>query len=216
MLIPKTVHYIWLGGPIPDHLYEMTQTFVEHHPDWDVVWWDEKAIDKMGLQNRDVYDSAERLVPRDSVYQLKSDIARLEIVYRHGGAYADCDFVWYRSVNPFLEGASLVTVWERQYVNVSNGWIAAEPGNPELKRVIDAVPEKADSHNRVNRANRLTGPSGLWNDLMRTNKNVRILDQKYMLHAPWSRPEEAGVNPPEDALAAHIWNHQRTVRGLDK
>ncbi|HLR95350.1 MAG TPA: hypothetical protein VK053_12535, partial [Jiangellaceae bacterium] len=73
-MIPRVAHFIWLGGPLPDHLAELCETFREHHPEWAIWWWNEQAIDHFGLEQRDIYDRAAEYVPSDSVYQLQSDI----------------------------------------------------------------------------------------------------------------------------------------------
>lgn len=214
-MIPKVAHFIWLGGPLPDRLAGMCDTFTEHHPGWDVRWWDEQALADLGLEQRDLFDRAGEYVPADSVYQLQSDIARVEILHRHGGAYIDCDFLWHAPVDPLLDGYALVTPWERQWVNVANGFIAATPGHPVFREVIDELPGRAAAHNRALRANKLTGPSGLWNDVLRRHRRdrgVRILHQRLMMHVTWRHPELAGVDVPADAVASHMWNHQTTIR----
>lgn len=214
-VIPRIAHFIWLGGPLPDHLAELCETFREHHPEWAIWWWNEQAIDHFGLEQRDIYDRAAEYVPSDSVYQLQSDIARVEILHQFGGAYIDCDFLWHAPVDDLLDGHEVVTPWERQWVNVANGFIATVPGHPVLREVIDGLPGRAEVHNRTLRANRLTGPSGLWNDTLRRHRSdagVRILHQRLMMHVTWRNPDRAGVDIPADAVASHMWNHQKTIR----
>lgn len=214
-MIPKVAHYIWLGGPLPGHLERMCDTFRTHHPDWDIWWWNEQSIADLGLEQQGIFDRAADYVPADSIYQLQSDIARVEILHRHGGAYIDCDFLWHAPVDPLLGRHKLVTPWERQWVNVANGFIATVPGHPILREVIDGLPGRAESHNPTLRANRLTGPSGLWNDVLRRHRGdrgLRLLHQRLMMHVTWRHPELAGVDVPADAVASHMWNHQQTIR----
>ena len=148
-MIPRVAHFIWLGGPLPDHLAELCETFREHHPEWAIWWWNEQAIDRFGLEHRDIYDRAAEYVPSDSVYQLQSDIARVEILHQFGGAYIDCDLLWHAPVDELLDGHEVVTPWERQWVNVANGFIATVPGHPVLREVIDGLPGRAEVHNRT-------------------------------------------------------------------
>ena len=56
--IPKIIHHIWVGGPMPEHLRANCLAWAELHLDWDFKLWTESEIDEIGLQNRALYDQA--------------------------------------------------------------------------------------------------------------------------------------------------------------
>lgn len=89
--IPPIIHQIWLGGPIPLAIREMIDTFsrdyLRAYPRFRHVLWDDTALRGFPMVNRDLFD-------RESAPDCKSDIARLEILARHGGVYVDADVVW--------------------------------------------------------------------------------------------------------------------------
>jgi mannosyltransferase OCH1-like enzyme len=202
---------IWLGGPLPSRLAGLVATFRQHHPDWELRWWHESDIDALGLTNRDVYDAAEDIVPADSVHQLRSDIARYEILYRHGGMYVDCDYRWQRPIDSHLRGHRLVCGWETQGTWVANGVIASVPRHAALGEAIADIPNRVATRNPVWRANRLTGPH-MWTPIAR--RHAYILPQRLLCPVPWDHPERADDAHP-GAVAVHTWNHQRTLRGID-
>lgn len=211
MIIPKVAHMIWVGPPIPPHLVEMAETFSVHHPDWRLRWWTEPEIEVFGLRNGDHYANAEMLVPADSVPQLRSDLARYEILYRLGGMYLDCDYRWQASIEPHLGEHELVTAWEVDGHFVANGIIAAVPGHAALAEVIGAARKRIRLNRPSWRANRLTGPH-VWTPVAR--KHAHILPSALVNPAPHNHPEWAVERPYPDAVAVHHWHHQRTLRGI--
>lgn len=146
--IPKKIHRIWLGSPLPEKEYKFGLTWIEHHPDWEYKLWTEKEIDEFGLVNRKIYDSTKN-------YGEKSDIARYEILYREGGLYIDTDFECLQSFEllhhccDFFAGINCLTDFE-----VFMGLIGCVPGHPILKCCIEMVPKYRDKHSILAR----TGP----------------------------------------------------------
>lgn len=190
-------------------LAELVSTFIRHHPAWEVRWWHEEDIDALDLTNRAAYDRAPVLVPADSVHQMRSDIARYEILYRYGGMYVDCDYRWQAPIDQHLQRRRLVSCWETQGRHVANGMIASQPGHEALAEAIAAVPVRVEGRHPSWRANRITGPH-LWTPIAK--RRAHLLNQQLLHPAPWSRPELADRAWPH-AVAVHTWHHQRTLRG---
>lgn len=84
-LVPKKIHQIWIGQkPLPEATKEYQKTFAKHHPDWEYRLWTDKDIENLELINKELYDKAPN--PGE-----KSDILRLELLYKFGGVYLDTD-----------------------------------------------------------------------------------------------------------------------------
>lgn len=220
-VIERTCHVLWFGDPMPGAYEAQLATFADLNPDWTIRRWDEDAVRTMGLRNQAWFDRAARYVPADSRYQLMSDLARLEILARHGGAYIDADYAWFRPLTPTLDEAptgALITCWERQYRHVANGFIAAPPGHPLLLEAVQSTPTWIRRRRRGVRANRITGPSGQWTHLVRRHQHdVHVLHQRTLHAVPWNHPERVATFDPDthpDAVGLHLWGHQRTLRGL--
>ena len=75
--IPKIIHHIWLGPPCPDRFQNWMLEWRQKHPDWQYILWDEANIATLKLDNVDAFEAAPN-------FGEKSDIARYEILLRHG------------------------------------------------------------------------------------------------------------------------------------
>ena len=144
--IPKIVHHIWLGSPLPDRCKGFIATWKKHHPDWVFMLWDEASVAQLNLINQKSYESATN-------YGEKSDIARYEILDRFGGLYIDTDFECLHSFDllhhccDFYTGAYANLGSEPCYV--FNGLLASRPGHPVLKRCIQGIQEQANKASAV-------------------------------------------------------------------
>lgn len=212
-MIPRTAHFIWLQGraSLPQWLSELHDTFTYFNPSWRVRWWDESQILDMGLKNEQAYLDAGKIVPPDSVFQMKSDIARYEILNRYGGVYADADYKWQKPIDSLLTGANFVMCWEVQNTWLANGFIGSVPGHPTLRRFIEDIPDSvSQSRGKRIRANRITGPKFVTG---RTHPGDRLLDSWTLNPVPWNQPERCVSEEFPHSTAIHMWQHQRQLRG---
>lgn len=87
--IPKIIHQIWLGSPIPAKYFAWMSTWMHWHG-WEYKLWTDENIQSFPLYNQELYDKATN-------FGEKSDILRLELLLHYGGIYVDIDF---ECVNP--------------------------------------------------------------------------------------------------------------------
>lgn len=215
----RTAHFIWFGPPPKKWLLECVETFKRHHPAWDVQWWGHDDVLKLGMHNEAHYTNAHKIVAKDSVHQFRSDLARLEILQRHGGLYIDLDFHWQRPIDPLINALPpnwLATAWEKQKQHVANGIIYThKPGHPGITQAINAVDEWVAKPCKTKpRANRVTGPSGLWTNVIRKRRDVTIWAQGRFCPIPWTNPEWFRERSYPGATAIHVWHNQHTLRRL--
>jgi mannosyltransferase OCH1-like enzyme len=99
----KLLHFIWLGKNIPSY---PTQ-WLTMNPDWELIIWNEDNMIK--LQNQALYDASFKYP------NMQSDIARVEILYKYGGVYIDCDVVPLKPLGNFFEKQQdLVVFYENE------------------------------------------------------------------------------------------------------
>lgn len=218
-----TAHLIWLQGKdnVPDHILELHATFLTHHPHWNIQWWDDARIRDLGLVNFDLYDRAAEYVPDHSVYQMQADVARIEILHRHGGAYLDLDYRWQAPIDPMLVGKSVVTGWEIDGKYAANGFIfSRSPKHTLLTQYRDTLPswiaeqEKGAGRRRALGANRLTGPHP-WSKVLHDNidrPDLLVMPSRILTPIAWNQWQSADEANYTDSVAIHQWQHGRGMK----
>jgi len=132
--IPKIVHQIWLGGPLPSKFRELREKWMDiMGSEWKFILWDEVSIEMFKLQNIKAYKSAGN-------YGEKSDIARYEILYRMGGVYLDTDMEPYKSLDSIHSRFEFYAgIANTGTVELNNALIASVSGHVILKECIDQI-----------------------------------------------------------------------------
>jgi mannosyltransferase OCH1-like enzyme len=131
--IPKVIHQIWIGSPLPDRYIPLIESWKYHHPDWVHILWTDADIEALDLVNKAQYEASTN-------YGQKADIARYEILYRFGGVYVDIDFECLRPFDIFHHCCDYYTgvAYSGRFC-VFNGLIGAAAKNPIIKGCIDTL-----------------------------------------------------------------------------
>lgn len=95
-MIPKKIHYCWFGmGPKPPVFEKCYQSWKKYAPDYEIIEWNEDNFDISRFPfAQQAYDSKK--------YAFVSDIARLSVIYDHGGVYLDTDVELLAPLDVFL------------------------------------------------------------------------------------------------------------------
>lgn len=209
MTIPRRLHFIWLGPPMPDHLAAYIVSWRDLHPDWDHHLWTEHEL--RWLANQSLFDHAEDHTPH--VGQFRADIARYEILHRLGGVYVDCDFEARRPIDDLLD-VGCFAAWEIDDVWVNNAILGATPGHPFLADLIDGLPANV-TRTRGKRPNVMTGPQYLTPVYRRHADTVTVHPSRCFYPYLWNELHRAGEDFP-DAYAVHHWENARRRRGVPR
>lgn len=135
--IPKIIHQIWLGGPLPDAFKQLVASWHMHHlgNDWKYKLWTDADVESFGLYNKQLYDET------DSV-GVKSDIFKWEIIYRYGGVYVDTDFECLQSLEALHYTYDFYTgiqPLDTQVLQLGAALYGASPQHPILKHCIETI-----------------------------------------------------------------------------
>jgi len=133
--IPRLIHFIWIGGPIPEWDQKMIDSWKKFHPEpeWKVILWTEKDLPAFQLKHQAAYDAATRL-------QQKSNIFRYEILERLGGLYVDTDIECLKSVDPIHMSCEFYACLEYNKDPVlCNALIGCVAHHPIMQRVCDLI-----------------------------------------------------------------------------
>ena len=131
-MIPKIIHYCWFGGnPLDEKAKKCIDSWNRFFPDYDIICWSEKNFDINQIDfMREAYEQKK--------WAFISDVARIIIVYQHGGIYFDTDVEVIASYNDILK-ESPNGFWGYEITNCVNSGLgfAAEKGDPFLLELIE-------------------------------------------------------------------------------
>lgn len=138
-MIPKKVHYIWLGKKPKDKLTEICLlTWKDKMPEYEFIEWNETNLDldKISRENKYFAECRKR-----NLYAFMADYLRIKILYEQGGIYIDTDVQAIKSLNPLL-GRDIILGYEEWTIDVvkkqiGTGFIAAEKGNWFIEKIYD-------------------------------------------------------------------------------
>jgi mannosyltransferase OCH1-like enzyme len=202
-MIPKVMHFIWIGPAMPDWAKDNIAIFRTVNPDWKVEIHSKEVLLPCF---RPAYDA----IHGEHEYARKSDLLRVSVLMRAGGWYLDTDFLPVRPLQGlyqdyqdfprdcFITHCAMVTGTQRKWYG--NGIIATTPHSPFLSMMVRGIIER--------QAKGLTGwdtfGPGLvtplveqWPDLIHIGQIddfYRIQERKESM-AAYKRIREAGYSP---------------------
>ena len=211
-MIPKVFHYIWVGPPMPEHLQSCIQTWKDLHPDWDFKKWDDGNLD--WLKHKKWFDAAPQLVGPNEVGQLRSDIARLEILWRYGGVYIDCDLEALKSIDELCDVDGFAGFEDENSTWVNNAIIGVGQHHPFIGLLLESLNDilLECKQAKIRRPSIMTGPqwiTPLWREY--GNDTLKVYPQHFFYPYAHNELDRYGESFP-DAYTVHHWHHQRTIR----
>ncbi len=133
-LIPKKLHYMWLGGKaLPENLKKCLESWEKYCPDYEIIEWNEDNYDitKHPYMEQAYKSGAFGYVP---------DYARIDILYNHGGFYLDTDVELKKNIDNLRFQRAFCGVEKWQIINFG-GLSGSVKGNPMIKEFLDAREE---------------------------------------------------------------------------
>jgi mannosyltransferase OCH1-like enzyme len=157
--IPRILHQIYVGGPLPESLAANVRRLREMHPEWEYRFYDDTAAELVIAEN---YGATMLAVYRSispHYGAARADLLRYLVLYRFGGVYIDLKSVTERPLDTVIapEDGFILTQWDNEpgdehegfgfmpYVShVSGGeflqwFLASARGHPMMGAVIDKV-----------------------------------------------------------------------------
>jgi mannosyltransferase OCH1-like enzyme len=197
--IPPVIHQIWIGGPIPIPIKKMMKTFsvdyMKQYPGFRYILWDDAKLKNLKMINRDLFD-------KETQYDCKSDIARVEILNQFGGIFIDSDTIWLGDKSllsiQHLTSYGILIAYEKTgkkigkgYLNenttrCANGVFGATIQNPIIAYLIGQMRISYDN-NRKHGVVAATGPDFVQSvfDSLQSDISVNILNHKYFYPSWW-------------------------------
>jgi glycosyltransferase involved in cell wall biosynthesis len=164
--IPKIIHQIWIGGPLPEAFKELCESWKHYHTNrgWLYKLWTDEDVQQLDLYNQYYYDATDNP-------GVKSDLLKWEIIYNFGGFYLDVDYEACKPLDVVWKTASLtghelsysllcydfitaLQPLDAYFVQLGAALFGARPHHPILAHCIATV--KDDWHHKG--APKKTGP----------------------------------------------------------
>ena len=142
-MIPKVIHYIWLGGkPLPKIAEKCIESWKKFCPNYEIKKWDETNlnIDKYQFA-KDAYESKK--------YAFVSDVFRTEILFNEGGIYFDIDVELIKEIKEIIKDYDCVMGFETSNLLNPGLFIASKKSNQDLKNILKIYEETKFDINKL-------------------------------------------------------------------
>lgn len=132
-MIPKKIHYVWIGGPKGNLENICISSWKEKLPDYEIIEWNEKNFDiKKEIEGKPFLQECYKR----KLWAFISDYIRTKVLYEHGGIYMDTDMQIVQDITPLLSQSKIMLGYECEtYIN--GAIIGATKGHKLLKDMLD-------------------------------------------------------------------------------
>ena len=129
-MIPKIIHYIWLGGkPLPKIAEKCIASWKKYCPDYEIKRWDESNLNiNQYKYAKDAYDAKR--------YAFASDVMRFDVLYKYGGVYVDIDVEILNKIDDLLNNKSF-TGFEKTDIVAPGLIYGANQGDDLCKQMLE-------------------------------------------------------------------------------
>lgn len=148
--IPKIIHQIWIGSPLPEKFEKMTESWKEKHLDWTYILWTDEEVKKLKLVNQLQFDKAPNL-------GAKADILRYELLERFGGVYVDIDYECIKPFDQLHYGCEFYCCALGENV-IANALIGCVPHHPILQICVKRIKHANIETNNFQKILEMVGP----------------------------------------------------------
>ena len=130
-MIPKIIHYCWFGrGQLDAKALKCIESWKKYFPDYEIIQWNEDNFD---ISSCDFMFKAYA----DKKWAFVSDVARLMIIYEHGGIYFDTDVEVIRPYDDIVTSDADGFIGLESTMQVASGLgFGAKKQTPFLKELL--------------------------------------------------------------------------------
>ena len=206
ILIPKVIHYIWLGGkPMHPLMVQWRRKWESLHPDWEVKIGSETPGRTASLTWRhETLDSSFPGLLRDSCHlSQRSNVWRYELIHQLGGLYLDTDFEPLRCIEPLVDGleafAGRCHVANSPDTAIGCAIFGCIPRHPWTGDLIRNMPSRDPGIS-------MSLGSSYFNEITSRHPEVRLFDPDVFYSQRCEQPGHYKPPIPSTACAIHRWS----------
>jgi mannosyltransferase OCH1-like enzyme len=188
-MIPKKIHYIWLGGEIPKKVQEVIEHNSQFFKEYEVKVWSEENMPPLNAFAQRAYN--------EKRWAFVSDYLRFYILYQEGGIYLDTDMQVLKALDELLEH-QLFSGWDRRGEYIYAGIIGTEEKSDYIESIIK-------SYNSIEEGIYPTSPQ-IMTEVYRDYKHkeeLKLFESQYFY--PLLDGEVETEARLKDAYTNHLW-----------
>lgn len=126
--VPRVLHHLWLGSePLEPEVDARIGTWRIAHPDWELRLWTDETLPR-DLERREIYELLRSPAER-------ADMARIQLLERHGGVAVDSDLVCRRRIDRLVAGSDCFAASDADGAP-STVLLGSTPGHPALAQIL--------------------------------------------------------------------------------
>lgn len=142
-MIPKIIHYIWLGKKEKSKLHQkVLQSWYHYAPDYQIIEWNENNIG-----NVDNLFFKEAM--KNQKYAFASDYFRLYVLKKYGGIYMDLDMILNDNPQKVIKNFDLVFSIQDPQVIFQTSFIAANKNNEFINKCLNVYDHLTFEKNKL-------------------------------------------------------------------
>lgn len=204
-MIPKKIHYVWLGGRSLNTIsIMMLNSWRRNLPDYEIIEWNETnlPIDELCAKNKFFKECYEK-----KLWAFVSDYVRLWVLYNYGGIYMDTDVEVISNFDQLLENKCFFGFEkgnEEIGEYISAGVIGSEKENSTIKNLMEYYDEKIWEENEFINTIIL---KKLYLENQNIFKDSVIYSREYFSpYSPYDYKKEEKKIDGENTVAIHWYN----------
>lgn len=192
-MIPKIIHYIWVGGKEkPADIKRCMDTWKKHLEGYKVIEWNESNFDIEQHPFVKVAYEAKK-------WAYVSDYIRAYAIYNYGGIYLDTDILLLDNFDDFLNHRAFVGFENPNYPFTAA--FGAEKGHPLVKDMLDYYDELDTYHFDFKNNNTISVSDILINKYgCKVGNMYQILKEGIAVY-----PDTILCNPSEKSVSIHVF-----------
>ena len=222
--IPKILHFVWIGPPMPSRVKVAIESWRYFHPDYEIKVWDNESLSDLEW----IDDNFRNGFLEATSYSEKSDYIRMQALYNYGGVYVDSDFICLKSFDSilnrkisFFAGIEVPNKLENLNLVLNGALIASIPGSEIIRNCFSKFKKPSEAPGLG--PNVRTGPyvvSQVLENYMKINQSDDVLilpcTYFYPTGTEWNLEKLSKKSTDfkkfinsisKEAMAVHLWAH---------
>lgn len=195
-MIPKIIHYVWVGGnPKPKAIQTCMKTWKNHLKDYKIIEWNENNFD---IHENKYVEQAYKA----KKWAFVSDYIRAKAIYEYGGIYLDTDVLVLDNLESLLNNRAFVG-----FENMDNPFTAvfgAEKHHHLIKQMLDYYDDRDfefDANDQMAGVNTVSV-----SDMLKKDYDAKPNDQEqWLTYGIHVYPDGVLCNPSKDSKTIHVF-----------